>query len=877
MEFGGRGRAGLVTAPVVAALGALAWIGILHPGLIDPGPPLPWFVAAVVGTGLVGTALLLRAAVVIGTPLCPSWSAAAVAVSAWTVAVVGTILGWPDILTWGFLRVIVTTGLTVSLLTAPGVRRHAREWGLLLLEGWLISGSVFLFVWVLVGLTGSPLAGPPFGLQPALIWLPLDLLAASVTAGLAMRTDRVTWPMATHLTLAALLVAISDLTWVLTGHPQFPVVIWLIMVATLAGTTLIGPLDVWVHTAHSRSRPPQLLRLPQLVVVPGLIFAFVFPADPVLVTGAVSVILALGAELLLGGRQNRSLWSTLRLQAQRLDQVLSESRDALVHIDQRGIVRFANNGLIDVLGLPPAAVLGRNGGFLVHPDDRARLTREIMRLAENETGVGRVVGRFRHAEGGWRSVEATVSRRAGGEPGWTLSARDVSERLLLEQELRRLAATDALTGLANRPAFVGVLQERLAAGSAVVLFIDLDGFKAVNDMDGHTAGDRLLRQVAETLRQEVRPADLAARLGGDEFAVLVGSADVEDARGLADRLVDRLRRLSADPARRTAGSVGIAAGSGLSAEALLGDADLAMYEAKARGGRGQVLFEPWMRERVTERARMCEALARACHGEGLLLDLQPIVRIADGAWVGFESLVRWRDGDRRRPPQEFLPLAEETGLVEPLGRWVLRRSLAWLVTWPDTTAGVAVNVAGAQLATPGFGGWVREQLDEFGVTPSRLTLEISERTSIGDLERAAAVLEPLRAMGVCVALDDFGTGFSSLGHLAELPVDELKIDRRFVAGIGVRAQDDALVRAVCRMAGELGLRVVAEGVETAAQAITLLDRGCRLGQGYRFQPPTPISMLQPTAAWLATDATPPVLPIRGTDPPATARGLATGT
>jgi EAL domain-containing protein (putative c-di-GMP-specific phosphodiesterase class I) len=240
---------------------------------------------------------------------------------------------------------------------------------------------------------------------------------------------------------------------------------------------------------------------------------------------------------------------------------------------------------------------------------------------------------------------------------------------------------------------------------------------------------------------------------------------------------------------------------------------------------------------------MSSALRQACEGEGLLLDVQPIVDMDDGTWVGFEALARWQDGTHRREPQEFLPVAEESGLIDPIGRWVLNRALVWLARWPDRAAGVSVNVAGSQLTTAGFGDWVHQQLAGLGVAPERLTLEISERTALGDLQRATAVLQPLRALGVRIALDDFGTGFSSLGHLAELPVDELKIDRRFVIGLGRRAQDDALVRAVCQLARELGLRVVAEGVETAAQEYTLLEHGCRLGQGYRFRRPTSISEL----------------------------------
>jgi EAL domain-containing protein (putative c-di-GMP-specific phosphodiesterase class I) len=212
------------------------------------------------------------------------------------------------------------------------------------------------------------------------------------------------------------------------------------------------------------------------------------------------------------------------------------------------------------------------------------------------------------------------------------------------------------------------------------------------------------------------------------------------------------------------------------------------------------------------------------------LDLQPLVDLETGRWGGFEALVRWPDPTCRRSPADFLPLAEETGLIVPLGAWVLATALDWLAAWPDAAAGVSVNVAGRQVADPGFTDLVRAELERTGVTPGRLTLEVTEQTAVEDLTRASAVLQPLRALGVHVSLDDFGTGFSSLGYLARLPVDELKIDRSFVAGLGARSHDDALVRAVLGMAADLGLRVVAEGVETAERrgsCRTTAARWCR--------------------------------------------------
>lgn len=846
MALSARSRSVLVVAPICVALSAVAVIGLLHPALIDPGPPLAALQVAVLTMGGASSTVIAWAAARSVGAARGSWGLASATTALSTAVVSGYLAGWPAWLVWGVLRAAIVLLLVAGAFALQRIRTMPpNTWAATLLDGWLVAASVFMICWGALALTGSPLRAPPHELHPALFWIPLDLLIASAVTGLAMRAQRRARVPVLLAALASLLAVVVDTTWALTGVPQFGVLLWMIMILTLTGSTLVGPPDVWTAQAPVEEFPP-LLRLPQWAVVPGLIMAVIPLGDPVLVATAVSVILGLAAELALSGRQNHRLWRTLRSQAQRLDQLLSESRDAIIHVDGRGVVRFANDALSDVIGCAPEEVLGRSGLSLVHRDDRHRLIDDITRLGHDEGG--RISCRLRHADGGWRSIEATVTRRTGDEAGFTLSARDVSERLSLENELRRLAGTDALTSLLNRPAFLTLLDGRLQQGPATVLFVDLDGFKAVNDMDGHAAGDRLLREVAATLRRELRGPDVAARLGGDEFAVLLGTDQLTEARAVAERLVQRLRRMPSDPARRTAASVGVATGRDVSAEALLGDADLAMYEAKARGGRRHVVFEPWMRERVTERARMSSALERACAGEGLLLDVQPIVAMADGTWVGFEALARWQDGPRRREPQEFLPVAEESGLIDPIGRWVLHSALVWLARWPDRTAGISVNVAGSQLATVGFGDWVHQQLAGHGVAPERLTLEISERTALGDLQRATAVLQPLRALGVRIALDDFGTGFSSLGHLAELPVDELKIDKRFVTGLGRRVQDDALVRAVCRLAGDLGLRVVAEGVETAPQEYTLLEHGCQLGQGFRFHRPTPSGELVPPAA-----------------------------
>ncbi len=832
-----------------------------------PGPVLSS--AVVLGVSGAAVAVLVAAAVRGDRPVRLGWVLTAATVALWSAFLWGALHGWDRELVWFGLRGAAAITACLALVAAPGVRRTWREWRLLLLDGWMIGASSLLVSWVSLGLTGSSLRpdGPMAGV--AVFVLPLDLAVASVSAGLAVRTSASARPQAVLILLATCVAASADATWATTGSSRLGVAQWLAVPVLLAASALVGDLDVFRSAAPERAQT-RLGRISQLAAVPGLLAAIAVPVtDPVVVLLASSLLLALALQLgVLHGHQH-DLHAELHEQAGRLDQLVRGSRDAILQVADDGTVEFANEATAEVFGRAPHDLTGRPVLDLLHEDDRRPAAEAVRRLEERGMTSVRVGGRVRYPDGTWHHLEATVSRRRPGPgrppSGWTASTRDVSERVSLEQELRRQAEPDALTGLTNRQAFVHLVDDRLRRSSAVVLFLDLDGFKTINDTDGHARGDEVLRHAAQVIQEALLPGDVAARLGGDEFAVLLGGLYDEVgpgspgpllARGvqLAEQLVRGLATvLPARPGGRSGArggvSVGVAAApeaDGVSGpgEALLRDADLAMYEAKSRGGGTVVVFEDLMRERVLERTRRQGALERAVQGQGLHLHVQPIVALEDASWVGFEALVRWRDGDRLRGPSDFIPLAEETGLVVPLGTWVLRTALEWLATRPDD-AGIAVNVAARQVADPGFGDIVVDALRRSGVDPARLTLEITEQTAVEDLARAGAVLQPLRALGVHVALDDFGTGFSSLGYLAQLPVDELKIDRRFVSGLGVRTEDEALVRAVIGLADDLGLRVVAEGVETQQQARYLAALGCGWAQGYLFSRPTPAEQLVP--------------------------------
>jgi len=841
-----RNSTGRPVLGLVAGSALTAVVVVVALALDDRAPALG---AAFTGLAGASSAVVLGAAAYrAAPPLRLAWGAVAVAAAASTVALVVVVAGWSDALVWALLRPVAVVAFCVGLVMTPGIRRDLREWGLLLLDGWLIGASAFAIAWLCLVRTADGL--PDAIRMGPLVFLPFDLVGASICAGLTLRLTVRARPPALLLLLACVTAVAADTTWAVAGSDAWGTALWLGVLVLFACSTAFGRLDVFTGE-QAKNSPPRVARVSQVVVVPGLLAALLTPSEGgVTVLVASSLLCALAAQMLLAAVQHGRLWRELQDQADRLDAMVSESGDAILQVDERGWVEFANDAAAEVFDRPPHELTGRQAVGLLHRADRRRALREIQRLEDEGVDAVRVAARVECADG-WRHLEATVSRRRGGA-GYTLSTRDVSERVWLEAELRRQADTDALTGLLSRSAFLTATAQRLWHGPAAVLFLDLDGFKSINDTEGHAAGDRLLTRAADVIAGALGPGDVAARLGGDEFAVLAGSPQPDALTATAERLVAALTTgITSRLGSRISASIGIAVDGPIrdvaGAAFVVRDADLAMYEAKKRGGRTWVLFEPWMRQRVWQRTRLQAALARAIEDEALRLEVQPIVALRTGERVGFEALVRWEDAGTLRGASDFVPLAEETPLVVPLGAWVLRTALVWLASWPDPAVGVAVNVAGRQVADPAFGDLVRSHLEATGVEPSRLTLEITERTAVDDLSRAHAVLKPLRALGVHVALDDFGTGFSSLGYLAGLPVDELKIDRRFVSGLGVRPQDEALVRAVLGLASDLGLRVVAEGVETPDQAEALLAQGCAMAQGLLFGQGTLIEDLRPVA------------------------------
>ncbi|RZU54459.1 diguanylate cyclase (GGDEF)-like protein [Krasilnikovia cinnamomea] len=405
--------------------------------------------------------------------------------------------------------------------------------------------------------------------------------------------------------------------------------------------------------------------------------------------------------------------------------------------------------------------------------------------------------------------------------------------------IRHQAEHDALTGLPNRKLFIERMQQALRAGEPAVMFVDLDDFKRINDSLGHAAGDALLVEVAARLRGSVRDNDTAARLGGDEFAILIENGGADTAISVAQRIIEAL----AEPVDTggtqvlTRGSVGIAvAGPDRDGTDLLRQADVAMYAAKNRGKGRFVVFDQSMQDRVRSRVGLEVDLRRALETDEIHLAYQPIVCLNSGAIVGAEALVRWTHPSQGMlSPAAFLPVAEASGLILPLGRRVLELACAqatrWLADRPGNDFVISVNLSVHQLQHRGMVEEICAVVDGAGLPPAALMLEITESAMVHDGELVATQVERLRALGFGVALDDFGTGYSSITHLQRFRVDQLKIDRSFVAA------DDGVCEAVLRLAELLGLETVAEGIETAEQARRVRDFGCKYGQGYWFAKP----------------------------------------
>ena len=509
-----------------------------------------------------------------------------------------------------------------------------------------------------------------------------------------------------------------------------------------------------------------------------------------------------------------------------------------------------NQAATRLYGFSEAEFLARSILDMVVPEQVADLRAAIGRGAgrdgnevwSHQTSCGRVIKVTGHAE------QITFA----GRDARVAVFFDVTERIALEQELRHRAFHDSLTGLGNRELFLDRLGHALSRRRTelmpiTALSIDLDDFKAVNDAHGHVAGDHLLTEIAGRITAVLRPADTAARMGGDEFSVLLEEVGAEEADQVAERILAAVRRpvTIAGTEMFITASIGIAVGHGLGVDAidLLRSADIAMYEAKARGKGRQERFESGMQSRMLQRAELVNDLRGVTRRGELFLEYQPIVDLSSGRIRSVEALVRWRHPGRGLVgPVDFIPLAEESGSIVEIGAWVLREACAQLSAWlveadPQTPLSLSVNVSPRQLREPQFVADVAEVLATSGVEPGRLTLEVTEGAVVEDIAQARGCLGRLRGLGVKIAVDDFGTGYSSIGYLSTLPLDEIKIDRLFVRGLTGAGEGRELVLALVRLVDTLDVVTVVEGIETAEELDYVSALGVDSGQGFYFSRP----------------------------------------
>ncbi|MCC7370386.1 MAG: EAL domain-containing protein [Chloroflexi bacterium] len=548
-----------------------------------------------------------------------------------------------------------------------------------------------------------------------------------------------------------------------------------------------------------------------------------------------------------------------RQHEERFRSLVLNTSDVITILSVHGGIAFHSPSASRIWGYSADALKNASLYTLVHAED-VEIARDLLAQALTRPRLSMAAEmRLRLADESWCYFEvvATNLLRDPRVNGIVTTFRDITERKEFEQALRYQAFHDSLTDLPNRTLFVDRVERAMARaqaagqeGGVAVMFLDLDNFKVINDSLGHAVGDQLLNTLAERIKECLRHEDTLARLSGDEFAILIEDVWTEDgARRLAERIQEQMVSPFILNRREVFASLSIgivvSGPSHSRPDDLLRDADLAMYRAKANGKARSEVFDHTMNAQASERLALETALRRAIERQELRVYYQPLVRIDTAAVVGFEALVRWQHPDRGLiSPAEFIPLAEETGMIVPIGAWVLEEACRQVQVWQEERCNgrgllLSVNVSARQFQSPDLVETVAWVLEETGFNPTHLKLELTESMMMHDVERTIQRLDELKGLSIQLVVDDFGTGYSSLAYLRRFPISVLKVDKSFIWRLGTDPGDDAIVRSIVTLAGDLGMQVVAEGIETAEQLEALRALQCDYGQGYYFSPPVP--------------------------------------
>jgi diguanylate cyclase (GGDEF)-like protein/PAS domain S-box-containing protein len=786
-----------------------------------------------------------------------------------------TALGINPPVSWADVFYLSDSFLTVAaLLSFPLARRTQLEWRKFALDAVVVLVGGAVAIWYFV-MRPTVAVEESQGIAVLLVFAyplaSLLVLLGIITVLLRRPSDENRLAFRT-LVAASLLSIIADLVfnYILVDVGRRSVA-WTDGIYLVVYLLLITSAELYyrnpVATKQVESAdlsPVQPLSILPYIAAAGTYGLLLFAAlenwiDPIsgLTIGAVLITMVVLVRQFLAVRQNVRL---LALQAARQNEarfrsMVQNSSDVIFVIRPDAVVRFVSPSVTRVFGYEARLLVGARLSDFVHPDDVDGVHSFLQDAASNAGVTPPAEWRMRRPDGAWLHAE-TIGTNLMHDPdvgGIVLNARDVSERKLLEQQLIHQAFHDPLTGLANRALFRDRVSHALTianrqGGSLAVLFLDLDDFKKVNDSMGHGEGDRLLVEVARRLRASARESDTVARFGGDEFAVLI--EDPAPSVG-HENVVERITAAMARPFivgnsdLEIHASTGIATPStGDTADALLRNADVAMYSAKRQGKGRSVRFDQGMYANVVDRLEMESALRRAIDRNELILYYQPIVSLKKGELVGVEALVRWnhpRHGSL--VPLHFIPLAEETGLIVPLGRWVLRECMnqvnRWNAAFPRVKVSVYVNISGRELMEPDVVTTVQELLAQSSIDPHALVLEITESVLMQQTDAVLAKLHEVKRLGLRLAIDDFGTGYSSLSYLQRFPIDILKIAKPFVDDVAAGIDRSALARAIIGIGSTLKLTTLAEGIEMAEQRAGLVSLGCELGQGYYFARPLP--------------------------------------